>query len=213
VSHELKTPLTTISALSEMIENGMAKKEDVQSFAGKITKQAKRLLNIIEDIIQLSAFDEGKVAREYTRFDLHELAASVVEALQSKADEKHIAVNITGERLQMTANRQMIDELLYNLVDNAMKYNKENGSVVIDLSREGGMCKIAVSDTGIGIPKAHQSRVFERFYRVDKSRSKKTGGTGLGLSIVKHIAEHHGGRVELKSAPGEGTTVICFVLL
>ena len=211
VSHELKTPLTTITALSEMIENGMAKEEDVQAFAEKISKQAKRLLNIIEDIIRLSEFDEGKTAREYASFGLHELAESVVEALQAKADEKHVALNITGENLQITANRQMIDELLYNLVDNAIKYNKENGIVTIALSREDGFCKIAVSDTGIGIPKEHQGRVFERFYRVDKSRSKKTGGTGLGLSIVKHIAEHHGGKVALESTPGKGTMVVCYV--
>ena len=211
VSHELKTPLTTISALSEMIENGMAKEEDIRDFAGKISKQARRLLDIIEDIMRLSAFDEGKTAKEYASFDLYELASSVAEALQAKADEKHVTIRITGERPQLTANRQMIDELLFNLVDNAIKYNKENGTVTVALGREGGLCKIAVSDTGIGIAKEHQGRLFERFYRVDKSRSKVTGGTGLGLSIVKHIAEHHGGRVELESVPEEGTTVVCYV--
>ena len=211
VSHELKTPLTTISALSEMIENGMAKEEDVQAFAAKISGQAKRLLAIIEDIIRLSEFDEGKGNREYASFDLYCLAAAAVEALQPKADEKHVAVSITGKHVQIKANRQMIDELLYNLIDNAIKYNKENGAVAVELGKENGFCKIAVRDTGIGIAKEHQGRVFERFYRVDKSRSKATGGTGLGLSIVKHIAEHHGGRVELESAPGEGTTVVCYV--
>jgi two-component system phosphate regulon sensor histidine kinase PhoR len=169
------------------------------------------LLNIIEDIIRLSEFDEGKISREYSAFDLYELTESVAEALQAKADEKHIAVSIIGDRLQITANRQMMDELLYNLIDNAIKYNRENGAVTVALSKEDGFCKIAVSDTGIGIPTEHQGHVFERFYRVDKSRSKKTGGTGLGLSIVKHIAEHHGGRVELESAPDEGTTVACYI--
>ena len=212
VSHEPKTPLTTISALSEMIENGMAKEEDIKTFAEKISKQAKRLLNIIEDIIRLSEFDEGKTAKEYASFDLYELAESVAEALQSKAEEKHVSARITGERLQMTADMQMIEELLYNLIDNAIKYNKEDGAVTVTLSEEDSFCKIAVSDTGIGIPPEHQSRVFERFYRVDKSRSKKTGGTGLGLSIVKHIAEHHGGRVELESVEGEGTTVVCYLM-
>ena len=211
VSHELKTPLTTISALSEMIENGMAKDADVPAFAEKISKQAKRLLNIIEDIIRLSEFDEGKITREDTTFDLYELAQSVMEALQAQADEKHVTVSITDERPQITANRQMIDELLYNLMDNAIKYNKENGSVEVALHHEDGFCKITVSDTGIGIPEKHQGRVFERFYRVDKSRSKQTGGTGLGLSIVKHIAEHNGGRVELESVPGEGTAVVCYI--
>jgi len=212
VSHELKTPLTTISALSEMIENGMAKEEDIQDFAGKISSQAKRLLAIIEDIIRLSEFDEGKTAKEYSSFDLYDLVASVAETLQAQADKKHVSIEITGERFAITANRQMIDELLYNLIDNAIKYNREGGTVSVALDREDGMCKIAVSDTGIGIPPEHRGRVFERFYRVDKSRSKATGGTGLGLSIVKHIAEHHGGRVELESAEGVGTTVVCYVV-
>ena len=211
VSHELKTPLTTISALAEMIESGMAKEGDIKSFAEKISAQAKRLINIIEDIIKLSEFDEGKISREYTEFDLYELAESVLEVLREKADEKHVFVNITGERFRVFASRQMIDELLYNLIDNAIKYNKENGSVTVTLSKEGGFCKIAVSDTGIGISDEHQSRAFERFYRADKSRSKKTGGTGLGLSIVKHITEYHGGRVTLTSAQGAGTAVVCYI--
>jgi len=211
VSHELKTPLTTISALSEMIENGMAKEEDIQNFAEKISRQAKRLLNIIEDIIRLSEFDEGKISGDYSSFDLYELAESVAEALQAPADEKHVSIEIIGEQYAIVANRQMIDELLYNLIDNAIKYNREGGTVKVALSRESGLCKIVVSDTGIGIAAEHQGRVFERFYRADKSRTKATGGTGLGLSIVKHIAEHHGGRVELESIPNEGTTVVCFI--
>ncbi|MCL2856384.1 MAG: ATP-binding protein [Oscillospiraceae bacterium] len=210
VSHELKTPLTTISALSEMIENGMAKEGDIKVFAGKITLQSQRLINIIEDIIKLSEFDEDKIFAQFTEFDLYDLALSVVEILREKADEKHIAIEIIGEHFPMTANKQMIDELLYNLIDNAIKYNMDNGSVTIMLSKENELLKIAVADTGIGISPEDQSHVFERFYRADKSRSKKTGGTGLGLSIVKHIVGHHGGKVALTSDSNMGTTVECW---
>ena len=210
VSHELKTPLTTISALSEMIESGMAKDADVKSFAARISEQAGRLLLLIDDIIRLSEFDEGGIAKENAVFDIHELAQSVIDAFKGNA--AGIAVELKGEPLEISANRRMIDELLYNLVDNGIKYNKEGGSVSVDLSlTDNGMCKISVSDTGIGISSDHQPRLFERFYRVDRSRSKKTGGTGLGLSIVKHIAEYHGGRVELQSTDGKGTTVTCYI--
>ena len=211
VSHELKTPLTSISAMAEMIGNGMARNEDIKGFAEKITNQSQRLISIIEDIIRLSEFDEGKLSRDYQEFDFYELAASVAEVLREKADEKQVAVTVKGESVCAAANKQMIDELLYNLLDNAIKYNKENGSVTVALSRENGYCKIAVSDTGIGIPNGHRGRVFERFYRVDKSRSKKTGGTGLGLSIVKHITEHHGGKIKLESVEGAGTTITCWI--
>jgi len=210
VSHELKTPLTTVSMLAEMIENGMAQEGDIKGFAGKISAQTSRTINLIDNIIRLSEFDENKVAAAHCDFDLYELTVAVVEALQERADEKRVSVDITGERFHVTANRQMIDELLYNLIDNAIKYNKEGGEVTVTLSRENGLCKITVADTGIGIPEEHQTRVFERFYRVDRSRSKKTGGTGLGLSIVKHIAEHHGGGAALTSVGGTGTTVECW---
>jgi len=209
VSHELKTPLTTISALSEMVENGMALENDVKTFAQKISMQAKRLINIIDDIIKLSEFDEGRIIAEYTEFNLYELALSVSEVLRERASERQISVDVCGERFNVNANRQMIDELLYNLVDNAIKYNKDDGSVTITLTKGDGFYRIVVADTGIGISKEHQSRVFERFYRADKSRSKKTGGTGLGLSIVKHITEYHGGRVMLTSAADTGTKVEC----
>ena len=210
VSHELKTPLTTISALSEMIESGMAKDGDVKEFASKISEQAGRLLVLIDDIIRLSEFDEGGVLRESTVFNIYELAGTVINALKENANG--IEIELSGEAFEISASRRMIDELLYNLIDNGVKYNKEGGRVTVDVARTGdGMCKISVSDTGIGISDAHQPRIFERFYRVDKSRSKKTGGTGLGLSIVKHIAEYHGGRVELHSAEGVGTTVTCYI--
>ena len=211
VSHELKTPLTSICALAEIIENDIAKEEDIKGFAGKITIQARRLICVIEDIIRLSEFDEGKVGRDYSEFDLYELVESVIEALREKMAEKNIAIRIDGIRPNLSANRQMIDELIYNLIDNAIKYNKENGSIAVTLECESGFCKIIVADTGIGIPMVHKNRIFERFYRVDRSRSKKTGGTGLGLSIVRHIAEHHRGRVELESIPGESTTVVCWL--
>jgi len=209
VSHELKTPLTTISATAEMIENGMAQEDDIKAFAGKITTQAKRLINVIEDIIKLSEFDEGTMVAEHTEFEMYELAESVIDVLRQKADEKNVSVDLIGNRFLVNANRQMIDELLFNLIDNAITYNKDNGSVTVTLSKENGTCKITVSDTGIGISGEHQSRVFERFYRADKSRSKKTGGTGLGLSIVKHVAEYHGGKVALTSTVDVGTTVEC----
>jgi len=211
VSHELKTPLTGITAYSEMIENGMAKDEDIKTFAGKISEQAKRLVGIINDIIKLSEFDEGKAEIGTESFELYALAEAVADSLRE--NDKGVGVSVTGERFDISANRRMIDELLYNLIDNGIKYNKDGGSVTVTLSREDGLCKIAVADTGIGIPKEHHPRIFERFYRVDKSRSKKTGGTGLGLSIVKHIAEHHGGRVELESTDGAGTTVTCRLIM
>lgn len=209
VSHELKTPLTAISALAEMITGGMAKESDIKAFSKKILEQTNRLINIIDDIIKLSEFDEGRAASEFSEFDLYALAGTVIESLREKADEKRVFVRVTGERLRIKANRRMIDELLYNLIDNAVKYNKENGAVTVAISEEDGFCVISVTDTGVGIPPEHQTRAFERFYRVDKSRSKKTGGTGLGLSIVKHIAEFHGGSASLESEEGMGTTVIC----
>jgi two-component system phosphate regulon sensor histidine kinase PhoR len=211
VSHELKTPLTTISALAEMIGNGMAEGADVKEFAGKITEQCRRLVSIIEGVIRLSSFDEGKVTAEFRSFDLYELAASVVGVLRPKAEERSVAVEIAGDRFNIFASRYMMDEMLYNLIENAIKYNKENGGVTVRLGKEDGFCKISVSDTGIGIPPEDQPHVFERFYRADKSRSKKTGGAGLGLSIVKHIAARHGGRVELNSVPDEGTAITCFI--
>ena len=208
VSHELKTPLTTISALSEMIESGIAKDSDIKSFATRISEQAGRLLVLIEDIIRLSEFDEGSIAKESFVFNLWELAETVIGAFSAG----NIEIKLTGENFDISANHRMIDELLFNLIDNGVKYNKDGGCVTVNLERlEHGGCIISVSDTGIGIPEQHQARIFERFYRVDRSRSKKTGGTGLGLSIVKHITEFHGGRVELKSSEATGTTVTCYL--
>jgi len=210
VSHELKTPLTTISALAEMIAQGMAKSEDIEIFAKRITEQSGRLLVLIDDIIRLSEFDEGATEREFSTFNLKELAESVINSLRDSAGT--VEIELSGEDFEISANYRMIDELLYNLIDNGIKYNNENGKVTISLSRdENGQCKISISDTGIGISGEHHARVFERFYRVDKSRSKKTGGTGLGLSIVKHITEHHGGTAQLESSWQNGTTVTCSI--
>ncbi|MDR2558579.1 MAG: hypothetical protein LBC86_03410 [Oscillospiraceae bacterium] len=207
VSHELKTPLTSISGLSELLENNMVKAEDVSGFGAKISKQAKRLINIINDIIKLSEFDEAKADKEKEIFELYALAESVINAFP--ANSKGVKINLSGSRFDVSANRLMLDELLVNLIDNGVKYNKDGGTVTVSLLRGYGFYKIIVEDTGIGIPREHHNRIFERFYRIDKSRCKKTGGTGLGLSIVKHIAEHHGGRVELVSTEGEGTSVSC----
>ena len=211
VSHELKTPLTTISALSEMMASGMAKPEDMPGFSEKISAQTHRLINIIDEIIRLSEFDESKVEKEFVVFDVFDVATSVASALADKAAEKSISLELTGHPLKIKANSRLIDELMYNLVDNGIKYNKVGGSVILNICEEDGFCKISVSDTGIGITKKHQGRVFERFYRVDSSRCKKTGDTGLGLSIVKHIAEHHNGKISLTSTKGVGTTVTCLL--
>ena len=212
VSHELKTPLTLISALSEIISTGMAKAEDIQGFADKISEQTRRLINIIDDILKLSEFDEDRKTKDFSTFDLYELSLLVIDALKSQAEKKDLSVKLVGQHLNITANRQMIDELLFNLLDNAIKYNRTGGSVTVELSLDDTYYQIAISDTGVGIPLEQQSRVFERFYRVDGSRSKKTGGSGLGLSIVKHIVEYHGGHVELESTVGIGTTVTCYII-
>jgi two-component system phosphate regulon sensor histidine kinase PhoR len=210
VSHELKTPLTTISALSEMIEKDIAKKDDIKDFAGRIKEQSGRLLRLIDDIIRLSEFDEGRAKREVTIFDIWELAETVINALQDNAGS--VKMLLTGERFDISANPRMIDELLYNLIDNGIKYNRENGEVAVNLTQpENGLCKIIVSDTGVGIDEKHHPYIFERFYRAEKSRSKKTGGTGLGLSIVKHITEYYNGSLELDSKEGKGTTVTCIL--
>jgi len=210
VSHELKTPLTTISALSEMIAQGIAKEDDIKTFAGRINEQSGRLLVLIDDIIRLSEFDEGKSNREITNFNLWELAETVITSLKENAGS--IKIELTGESFEISANSRLIDELLYNLIDNGIKYNNENGSVTVELTQaDNGLCTIRVSDTGIGISEEHHQRVFERFYRAEKSRSKKTGGTGLGLSIVKHITEQYNGSLELESTEGVGTTITCFL--
>jgi len=210
VSHELKTPLTIIAALSEIIADGTAKQEDIQSFAEKIRKQSRHLIDMIDDIIRLSELDEASAQRKFSRFNLYDAANTIVGSLAEKAVERNITIELRGNpQLFVTANMRMIDELIYDLVDNAIKYNRDGGSVTVTLTDTAESVCISVRDTGIGIPQEHLGRIFERFYRVDKSRSKKMGGTGLGLSIVKHVAEFHGGYVDVNSQEGIGTVVAC----
>lgn len=210
VSHELKTPLTAISGYSELIENGMADEQDITRFAAGIHKNAKRLLTLINDTIRLSELDAASEV-PFETLNLYDIAATSVDMLQINAENHDVSLYLEGESCEMKGDRQMMEELLYNLCDNAIRYNNKDGKVWIRVGREaaGEVC-LQVKDTGIGIPKEHQERIFERFYRVDKSRSKSTGGTGLGLAIVKHIVVKHGARLELDSTVGKGTTIRIF---
>lgn len=207
VSHELKTPLTSIYGVADMLQAGFVSDEDVPKFAGDIFKECKRMLNLIDDILRLSQLDEQSLIREKEPVDLYELSLSVSENLASLAASRGITVQVTGEHCTVSGVPAMLEEIVHNLATNAIKYNKENGSVVIDISKENGMVQLAVSDTGIGIPSEDTQRVFERFYRVDKSHSRAIGGTGLGLSIVKHAVQYHEGMVHLDSVENQGTTV------
>jgi two-component system phosphate regulon sensor histidine kinase PhoR len=207
VSHELKTPLTSIYGYAEMLYNGMIDKNDEHKLLGKIKDEAQRMNTLVQDIILVSKLDEGGVGDAFEDVDLRAVAGEVVEALLLNARENGITVHTTGDGALLRADRSMIYELLYNLVDNAIKYNRPDGKVDVDIRRKSGQVEITVSDTGIGIPKEAQSRVFERFYRVDKSHSKKKGGTGLGLAIVKHIVRLHDGRISMESREDEGTTI------
>ena len=207
VSHELKTPLHSISGCAELMKNGMVKPEDTVRFAGQIYSEAQRLINLIEDIIRLSRLDEGAEDMQRERIDLYALSASVIDSLGNEAKENKITVELCGAPAFIWGVRQLVSGMIYKLLDNAIKYNKANGSVKLSVSNEGEFSVVKVSDTGIGIPPEHQSRVFERFYRVDKSHSKEVGGTGLGLSIVKHSAMVHNAKIDLQSTPGKGTSI------
>ena len=207
VSHELKTPLTSISGYAEMLENDMVKPDDINLFAGKIKDESTRLLNLIDDIIMLSRLDETEDKNDFETVDLSVVTEEVMENLKNKAKKSEVLLRSAIEPVAIKANRQMMFELLYNLTDNAIKYNKTEGLVNISISTEQGKTKIVVSDTGIGIPQQHINRIFERFYRIDKSHSKKTGGTGLGLSIVKHIVNYHNGTIEIDSNEDIGTNI------
>ncbi|GHV88175.1 sensor histidine kinase [Spirochaetia bacterium] len=206
VSHELKTPLTSIYGHAEMLYSGIVKESDKHGFFGKIKDEAARLITLIEDIILISELDENTGGETFEEVSLAAIATDAAEALSLKASEHKVTVSISGNA-SMSAVRSMIYEMFYNLIDNAIKYNKSGGQVKVDVSQIKDTIEIAVADTGIGIPDDAQSRVFERFYRVDKSRSKKTGGTGLGLAIVKHIVLLHKGKLALKSSEGQGTVV------
>ncbi len=206
VSHELKTPLQSIIGSAELLENGLVKPEDMQRFVGHIRNEAERLVTLINDIIRLSQLDEnGESPHELV--SLYEVAAEVLEVLSPAAEKAGVTMSLSGEHLSISGERRYIYEIIYNLCDNAIRYNIKNGKVNVDITKNGNSTVLTVADTGIGIPPEHQSRVFERFYRVDKSHSKQTGGTGLGLSIVKHTVAYHGGRIELNSTVGKGTTI------
>ena len=207
VSHELRTPLTSISGFAELIRDGIAKPQDVQHFAGNIYTEAQRLIALVGDIIRLSQLDEGSVGSEKTDLRLDGMAASVVSRLQDAAAQHDVTLRTELKPCRVHGIAQIVDELIYNLCDNAIKYNRKGGSVTVSTAEENGQPVLRVADTGIGIPAAEQDRVFERFYRVDKSHSRAIGGTGLGLSIVKHAAAYHHARVALESTLGTGTTV------
>lgn len=206
VSHELKTPLQSIIGSAELIENGLVKPEDMPRFMANIRTEAGRLVVLIEDIIRLSQLDEG-IELPCEIVDLREIADEVALSLQDAAAAKNVKLTVTGESVRINAVRRLLSEIVFNLCDNAIKYNVKNGSVKVLISKRKNEAIVTVKDTGIGIPPEHQSRVFERFYRVDKSHSKESGGTGLGLSIVKHAAAYHHAKIDLQSQPEQGTTI------
>ncbi len=212
VSHELKTPLQSIMGSAELIENGLVAKQDLPRFVGHIRTEAARLVSLIEDIIRLSQLDEGDEL-PFETCDLSEIARETTDSLLDTADKKQVSLEFEGAPLPMRSVKRLLAEICYNLCDNAIKYNREGGRVTVSTSCVGEEAVLTVKDTGIGIPPQHQERVFERFYRVDKSHSKESGGTGLGLSIVKHAVQDLGGRIVLESTPGEGTEIRVFLPL
>jgi two-component system phosphate regulon sensor histidine kinase PhoR len=207
VSHELKTPLHAISGCAELLAHGMVKAEDTEKFAGQIYQEAQRMSRLVEDILKLSRLDEGVEVAQYEMLDLHELAEKTVESLLPVANQMGVQLVVTGEDVQMEGAVQLLQGILYNLCDNAIKYNVQGGKVTVDVRAGHRSVKLTVSDSGIGIPREHQERIFERFYRVDKSHSKQIGGTGLGLSIVKHAVRLHQANLELMSEPNQGTVI------
>lgn len=207
VSHELKTPLTSISGFAELMKEGLVPPEKIPEFSGDIYKESLRLIGLVNDIIQLSRLDENSTQFQRAPVDLYDLCAQSIERLSPVAARQSVTLALTGEHAEIEGVEQLLKEMIYNLLDNAIKYNVPGGSVTASVRQSAGRTILSVADTGIGIPYAHQPRVFERFYRVDKSHSKEVGGTGLGLSIVRHAAQYHGARLELKSQPGKGTTI------
>ena len=207
VSHELKTPLTSISGYAELIQNGMARPEDVPVFAGRIYTEANRLIKLVQDIIKLSRLDEGGEELATEAVDLYALSGDILENRRPMAAKRNITLRLEGDHQIIQGVWRILNEMVYNLCDNAIKYNKDGGRVTVRVSGTGESAVLSVADTGIGISKGQQERVFERFYRVDKSHSRRVGGTGLGLSIVKHGAQYHNARLVLDSEPGTGTTI------
>lgn len=210
VSHELKTPLQSISGCAELLSNGMVKPEDVPEFSHRIYSESQRLISLVEDIIGLSRLDEGAEDMQRTNVDLHKLAETAIDSLSNAAKEAGVALELCGDGAEVYGIPQLLGTIVYNLCDNAIKYNRRGGSVTVTTENGAGGVTLTVSDTGIGIPKDQQDRIFERFYRVDKSHSKDVGGTGLGLSIVKHAALLHNATVTVDSTPGAGTTFTVF---
>lgn len=207
VSHELKTPLTSISGFAEMMKNGGTPDSVVTDFSSSIYDEAQRLITLVNDIIKISELDEKNARVDSEEVDLYELSADIINRLKPIADKRNISLNLIGESTVVSGTEKILDEMIYNLCDNAIKYNVDSGTVDIILSESSHHIKLTVRDTGIGIPQSEQNRVFERFYRVDKSHSKEIGGTGLGLSIVKHAAIYHNAEIKLKSELGKGTSI------
>lgn len=207
VSHELKTPLHSISGYAELLKNGMVRPDDVPQFSARIYSEAQRMIYLVDDIIKLSHLDEGASDMTRERVDLYTLAENTVNILETEANTAGITMSVKGEHAEITGVIQLLSGIIYNLCDNAIKYNRRNGSVTVEIRNEENKAVLSVSDTGIGIPEDQHDRIFERFYRVDKMRSKEVGGTGLGLSIVKHSAQLHNAEIKLSSIMDEGTTV------
>lgn len=205
VSHELKTPLTSISGYAEIMKSGMVNREDMIAFSERIYNEASRMITLIDDIIKLSKLDEESMEVEWEDVDLYELSHEIIDRLAMSAKKRSVQVELQGEPVVYYGVRQMLDEMIFNLCENAIKYNVPEGKVTIWVGNTPEGIKVVVEDTGIGIPENQQERVFERFYRVDKSHSKKTGGTGLGLSIVKHAAIYHHAQIHVHSEVGKGT--------
>lgn len=207
ISHELKTPLTSISGFAEIIKSGIAEGEEARHFAENIHKEASRLISLVGDIIRLSQLDGGEIPYDEEKIDLLQVCEDVVERLHSVAERSEVTLTVDGQNALVSGNLTAIEEMVYNLVDNGIKYNRKCGFVKISVADNAGEPTVSVADNGIGIPQDKQDRVFERFYRVDKSHSKEIGGTGLGLSIVKHAAAYHKAKISLESEEGEGTQI------
>lgn len=210
VSHELRTPLTTICGYSEMLQSGMVKEDDKKDFVGRIARESRRMLALVEDILRLSRLDEGYPGGQFKRVSLHEAAQRAIASLTPVAEKKGVALSLTGEKLNIMGDPTLLDELVFNLVDNAIKYNRQDGRVDLRIGHKDGSITLAVQDTGVGIERSQQDKIFERFFRTDNSRSKETGGTGLGLSIVKHSVEYHNAQLQLESEVGQGTTITIY---
>lgn len=207
VSHELKTPLHTISGCAELMCNGMVKPEDTEKFSARIYTESQRMIGLVEDIIKLSHLDEGAGNMEWEKVDLYALAEETIARLAPAASASNIKITLNGEKATVNGIPQLLKEIIYNLCDNAVKYNRKDGSIDVTVKNEGDHVLLRITDTGVGIPPEHQERIFERFYRVDKSHSKEIGGTGLGLSIVKHAVKLLDGAIDLQSQPDKGTSV------